>query len=101
MILFLNIPSHIFFCVLLLAQLSRCAYTIIFCKPYIASLKIWKIGLWTVERLEIWTIGLWTVGPFDYILIQMDDYPADSCAISHTAFLFCSLLDLIHTFSKV
>ena len=34
-----------------LAQLSRCAYTITFHKPYIAG-------------LEIWTIGLWTVGPF-------------------------------------
>ena len=45
-----------------LAQLSGCAYTISFRKPYIVS-------------LEIWTIGLWTVGPFDYILIQMDDYP--------------------------
>ena len=34
-----------------------------------------------------WPIGLWTVVPFDYNLIQMDDYPADSCAISSTAFL--------------
>ena len=58
----------------ILAQLSRCAYMITFCKPYTAS-------------LEIWTIGLWTVGPFDYNLFQMDDYPADSCAISPTAFL--------------
>ena len=32
-------------------------------------------------------IGLWTVGPFEYNLIQMDDYPADSCAISPAAFL--------------
>ena len=57
-----------------LAQLSRSAYTIISRKPYIAS-------------LEIWTIGLWTVGPFDYDLIQMDGYPADSCAVSPSAFL--------------
>ena len=32
-------------------------------------------------------IGLWTVGPFDYNLIKIDDYPADSCAISPAAFL--------------
>ena len=32
-------------------------------------------------------IGLWTDGPFDNNLIQMDDYPANSCAISPTAFL--------------
>ena len=57
-----------------LIQLSRCDYTITLRKPYIAS-------------LEIWTIGLWTVGSFDCNLIQMDDYPADSCAISPTAFL--------------
>ena len=71
-----------FFCVLViirflylfLAQLSRCACTITFHKPYIAS-------------LEIWMIGLWTIGPFDYNLIQMNDYRADSCAISPTAFL--------------
>ena len=41
---------------------------------------------WTVRWLAIWTIGLWTVGPFHYNLIQIDDYPADSCAISHTTF---------------
>ena len=29
----------------------------------------------------------WTVGPCDYNLIQMDDYPADSCAMYRTAFL--------------
>ena len=61
-----------------LAQLSRCAYTITFRKRYIASLEICTIGPWTVGWLEIWTTALWTVGPFDYILIQMDDYPADS-----------------------
>ena len=44
------------------------------CKPYITS-------------LEIWTIGFWIVGPFDYILIQVDDYLADSRAISLSAFL--------------
>ena len=44
-------------------------------KPYIAN-------------LEIWTNCLWTVRPFDYDLIQMDDYSTDSCAvISHTALL--------------
>ena len=57
-----------------LAQLSRCVYTITFRKPYITI-------------LEIWMIGLWTVGPFDYNLIQMDDYQADSCAVSPSAFL--------------
>ena len=57
-----------------LAELSHCAYTITFRKPYIAS-------------MEIWTIGLWTVGPFNYNLIQIDNYPADSCTISPTAFL--------------
>ena len=57
-----------------LAQLSRCSYMITFRKPYIAS-------------LEIWTIGLRTVGPFDYNLIQMDDYSADSCLIRPMAFL--------------
>ena len=30
----------------------------------------------------------WTFGPFDYKLIHMDDYLADSCTISPTAFLF-------------
>ena len=59
-----------------LAQLSRCAFTITFHKPYMAS-------------LEIWTIGLWAVEPLDYNLIQMDDYPVDSSAISPTAFLYC------------
>ena len=71
-------------------------YTITFRKPYIASMEIWIIGLWTVGlldcgtvgTLEIWTIGLRTVGPFDYNLIQMDDYLADSCVISPTAFSF-------------
>ena len=54
------------------------------------SLEIWmngRLDCWTVGWLEIWTIGLWTVGPFDYNLIQMDDYSADSCAISQMAFL--------------
>ena len=36
-------------------------------------------------------IKLWTVGPFDSNLIQMDDYPADSCAISPLAFLLVSV----------
>ena len=70
-----------------LAQLSHCAYTITFRKPYIASQKIWTIGLGTVRWLKIWTIGLRTVGPFDYDLIQIDDYPTDSCTISSSAFL--------------
>ena len=37
---------------LILAQLSHRAYTIIFRKPYIASLEIWTIGLWTVGWLD-------------------------------------------------
>ena len=73
-----------------LAQLSRCAYAITFRKPYIAS-------------LEIWMIGLFTVGPFDYNIIQMDDYPADSCAISPMAFLLLmhALIHLPDTVSVV
>ena len=50
------------------------------------------IGLWTAGWLEIWTIGLWTVRPFDYNLIQMDDYPADSCVKSPSVFLLLQLL---------
>ena len=65
--------------VFILAQLSRSAYTLTFRKPYIAG-------------LESWTIILWTVGPFDFNLIQMDDYPTDSCAISPTDFLLLHLL---------
>ena len=42
---------------ILLAQLSRCAYTITFRKPYIASLEIWVIGLWTIGLLEGWKSG--------------------------------------------
>ena len=45
--------------------------------------------------MEIWKDGLldccklWTVGPFDYYNVKyhMDHDPADSCAISRTAFL--------------
>ena len=47
-----------------LAQLSRCAYTITFRKPYITSLEIWMIGLWADGLLD--RCKLWTVGPFDY-----------------------------------
>ena len=63
----------------ILAQLPRCAYTITSHKPYIASLESWMIGLWMV--------GLRTVGSFDCNLILMDDHPAESCGVSHTAFL--------------
>ena len=61
---------------------------ITFCKPYIASLKIWMIRLWTDGLLD--SYKLWTVGPFDYynVTYPMDDYPADSCAIGSMAFLF-------------
>ena len=47
------------------------------------------LGGWISGQLDDWTVG-----PFDYNLIQMDDYPADSCAISPTAFFFfkCKLL---------
>ena len=41
----------------LLAQLSHCAYMITFCKPDIASLKIWTIGLWTAGLLGSWKSG--------------------------------------------
>ena len=53
-------------------------------KPYIASLEIWMIGLWMDGLLD--SCKLWTVGPLDYynVKYQMDDYPADSCAISPT-----------------
>ena len=46
-----------------LAQLSCCAYMITFRKPYIASLEIWKIGLWMDGLLD--SCKLWTVGPLD------------------------------------
>ena len=74
-----------------LAQLSRCVYAITFRKPFIASLEIWMIGLWMDELLE--SCKLWTVGLFNYynVTYQMDDYPADSCATSPTAFLLMSV----------
>ena len=50
----------------------------------------WTLDSWTVGWLEIKKTRLWIVGPFDYNLIQMDDYPADCCAISPTAFLLIS-----------
>ena len=37
-------------------------------------------------------IGLWTVGPFDYKLTQIDDYPADNCAMAFLlVYLPCKL----------
>ena len=57
------------------------------------TLQVWKSGRLDFGWLDCWVveirmIGLWTVEPFDYNLIQMDDYPADSCAISPRDFLF-------------
>ena len=72
-----------------LAQLSHSVLKqSVWHKPYIASLEIWTIGLWMDGLLD--SCKLWTVEPFDYYNIthQMNDYPADSCAISITAFLF-------------
>ena len=67
-------------------------FPITFHKPYIACLEIWMIELWTDGMLN--GCKLWTVRPFDFTMFnnynvkyQMDDYPADSCAISPTVFL--------------
>ena len=46
-------------------------------------------------------IGLWTIGRFDDNLIQMDDYPTDSCAISPKTFLFLEVLFTIKFDSHV
>ena len=51
---------------------SQC-FSITFRKPCIASLEIWKMGLWTV-------------GPFDCNLIQMDDNTADTVRLSTETF---------------
>ena len=42
----------------------------------------------TVDGWNVGNLDDWTVGPFDYNLIQMYDYLADSCVISPTTFLF-------------
>ena len=80
-----------------LVQLSRCPCTITLHKPYIASLEIWMIRLWTDGLLG--SCKLWTVGPFDYynVTYQMDDYPS---AINPAAFLFF-LVSSLATISRL
>ena len=55
----------------ILAELSRCTYTIPFRIPYIASREIGTIGLWMVGLLEIWMIGLWMVGLLEIWMIGL------------------------------
>ena len=65
-------------------------------KPKIAGLEIWTIGLWMDGLLD--GCKLWTVRPFDYynVTYQMDDYTADSCAISPWAFLLDNIRNYLY-----
>ena len=56
-----------------LALLSHCVYMITLCKPYIASLEIWTIGL--LGSLKSGPLDFGLLGLFDYNIIQMDNYP--------------------------
>ena len=51
------------------------------------NLDDWTLDCWMVGNLDDWSVG-----PFDYNLIQMDDYTTDSCAISLSAFLLAHLV---------
>ena len=44
------------------------------------------LDCWTFGNLGNWILDGWTVCSLEQLLIQMDDLPADSCAISPTAF---------------
>ena len=55
----------------ILAQPSRCAYTITFRKSYITSLEIWTIGLWIVGLLGCWVVGNLDDWTLDYWIIWL------------------------------
>ena len=44
-------------------------------------------GGWKSGRLDFGPLNCWTICSLALLLIQMDGYPTDSCAISPTAFL--------------
>ena len=76
---------------LIFSRAVSLSLTITFRKPYIGSLEIWTIGLWTNGLLD--SCKLWHVGPFNYynVKYQIDSYSADSCAISPSAFLLLNM----------